>query len=65
MSIYLRFLDWAGLGDMNRRHREWRRQQISLEIEEANTEVAQLAAYIGQLQKEKSELEQEMNRAHD
>ena len=65
MSIYLRFLDWAGLGDMNRRHREWRRQQISLEIEEANTEVAQLAAYIGHLQKEKAALEQEMNRAHD
>lgn len=65
MSIYTRLLDWAGIGDIERRHREWRRQQISLEIEEANTEVANLAAYIGQLQREKAELEQELNRAHD
>jgi hypothetical protein len=65
MSAWHRFMDWAGLGDIERRHREWRRQQISLEIEEANTEVANLAAYIGQLQREKAELEQEMNRAHD
>lgn len=62
MTVIHRLLDWAGLGDMNRRHREWRRQQISLEIEEAQTECAQLAAWIGQLQKEKAELEQEMNR---
>ena len=62
MSVIHRLLDWAGLGDIERRHREWRRQQISLEIEEANLEVAQLAAWIGQLQKEKAELEQEMNR---
>jgi hypothetical protein len=55
----------ADLHQYDRRHREWRRQQISLEIEEANTEVAQLAAYIGQLQKEKAALEQELNRAHD
>lgn len=61
MSIYLRFLDWAGLGDMNRRHREWRRQQISLEIEEAQTECAELAAYIGRLQREKTQLERELN----
>ena len=64
-SMLNRFMDWAGLGDIERRHREWRRQQISLEIEEANLEVAQLAAWIGQLQKEKAELEQELNRAHD
>ena len=61
MSLYSKFLDWAGLGDIERRHREWRRQQISLEIEEANLEVAQLAAWIGQLQKEKSELDRDLN----
>ena len=62
MSVFHRFLDWAGIGDINRRHREWRRQQIALEIEEAQLECAQLAAYIGHLQREKQELEQEMNR---
>lgn len=61
MSLYCKFLDWAGLGDMNRRHREWRRQQISLEIEEAQTECAELAAYIGRLQGEKTQLERELN----
>ncbi len=64
MTIINRLLDWAGLGDIERRHREWRRQQISLEIEEAQTECAQLAAWIGQLQKEKSELEQEIERTN-
>lgn len=64
MSFFNRLLDWAGLGDIERRHREWRRQQISLEIEEANLEVAQLAAWIGQLQREKSELEQEIERTN-
>jgi len=62
MSLYSKFLDWAGLGDIERRHREWRRQQIALEIEEANLEVAQLAAWIGQLQKEKAELDKEIDR---
>ncbi len=62
MSVFHRFLDWAGIGDINRRHREWRRQQIALEIEEAQLECAQLAAYIGQLQREKQALDQEMNR---
>ena len=57
MTIINRLLDWAGLGDIERRHREWRRQQIALEIEEAQTECAQLAAWIGQLQKEKAELD--------
>ena len=61
MSVIHRLLDWAGLGDIERRHREWRRQQISLEIEEANLEVAQLAAWIGQLQREKSELDRDLN----
>jgi hypothetical protein len=61
MSLYTRLLDWAGVEGMERRHREWRRQQISLEIEEANLEVAQLAAWIGQLQKEKSELDRDLN----
>ena len=61
MSVIHRLLDWAGIGDINRRHREWRRQQISLEIEEANLEVAQLAAWIGQLQREKSELDRDLN----
>lgn len=60
MSMYHRLLDWAGIGDINRRHREWRRQQIQLEIEEAQLECAQLAAYIGHLQKEKQELEMEI-----
>lgn len=61
-------IDWFmaafDLGDqeqIERRHREWRRQQISLEIEEANAEVAQLAAWIGKLQREKSELERDLN----
>ena len=62
MSVFHRFLDWAGIGDINRRHREWRKQQIALEIEEANLEVAHLAAWIGQLQKEKAELDRELNR---
>ena len=62
MSVIHRLLDWAGLGDIERRHREWRRQQIALEIEEAHQECAQLAAYIGHLQREQAELEQEMNR---
>jgi hypothetical protein len=61
MSLYCKFLDWAGLGDMNRRHREWRRQQIALELEEAHLEVAQLAAWIGKLQREKSEIERDLN----
>ena len=61
MTIINRLLDWAGLGDINRRHREWRRQQIALEIEEAQTECAQLAAWIGQLQKEKAELDRDLN----
>ena len=60
MSVIHRLLDWAGIGDINRRHREWRRQQISLEIEEANLEVAQLAAWIGQMQKENAELDKEL-----
>ena len=64
MSIYTKFLDWAGVEGMERRHREWRRQQISLEIEEAQTECAQLAAWIGRLQREKSELEQEIERTN-
>ncbi len=64
MNALHRLLDWAGLGDIERRHREWRRQQISLEIEEAQTECAQLAAWIGQLQREKSELEQEIERTN-
>jgi hypothetical protein len=61
MSAWHRFMDWAGLGDMNRRHREWRRQQIALELEEAHLEVAQLAAWIGKLQREKNELERDLN----
>lgn len=61
MSVFHRFLDWAGLGDMNRRHREWRRQQLALELEEAQLECAQLAAYIGQLQREKQALEMEIH----
>ena len=54
----------ADLHEFDRRQREWRRQQISLEIEEAQTECAQLAAWIGQLQREKSELEQEIERTN-
>jgi hypothetical protein len=61
MSLYTKLLDWAGVEGMERRHREWRRQQISLEIEEAQTECAELAAYIGRLQREKSQLERELN----
>lgn len=53
-----RFMDWAGIGDIERRHREWRRQQISLEIEEAQAECAELGAYIGRLKKEQAELSQ-------
>lgn len=55
----------ADLHEYDRRQREWRRQQIALELEEAHQECANLAAYIGQLQKEQAELERELNRAHD
>lgn len=65
MSLYTKFLDWAGVEGIERRHREWRRQQISLEIEEAHQECAQLAAYIGHLQREQAELDRELNHAHD
>ena len=65
MSVWHRLMAWAGLGDIERRHREWRRQQIALEIEEAHQECAQLAAYIGHLQREQAKLEQELNRAND
>ena len=61
MSAWHRFMDWAGLGDMNRRHREWRRQQIALELEEAHQECAALGAYIGKLQAEQAQLERELN----
>lgn len=63
MNLYRSFLDWAGIGDIKQRHRAWRHQQIALEIEEAQMECARLAAWIGQLKREKTELEQEMNRA--
>lgn len=59
-NLFNRFMDWAGLGDLDRRQREWRRQQISLEIEEAQEECARLAAYIGHLQKEKTQLERNL-----
>jgi chromosome segregation ATPase len=61
MSAMSRFLDWAGLGDLEQRHKQWRNQQISLELEELQTECAQLAAHIGRLQAEKAELERELN----
>jgi chromosome segregation ATPase len=63
MSALLnRLMDWAGLTDLEQRHKQWRNQQISLELEELQTECAQLAAHIGRLQAEKAELEQELNR---
>jgi|LakMenE01Jun11ns_1017448.scaffolds.fasta_scaffold8010874_2 predicted nuclease with TOPRIM domain len=62
MSAFTRFLDLIGLSDLETRHKEWRNQQISLELEELQTECAQLAAHIGRLQAEKAQLEQELNR---
>ena len=59
-----RFLNYCGLGDLERRHTQWRYQQISLELEEAQSECCQLAAYIGHLQAEKAQLEQELNRGN-
>ena len=61
MSLYTRLLDWAGVEGMERRHREWRRQQIALELEEAHQECAALGAYIGKLQAEQAQLERELN----
>ena len=64
MSTLHRFLDWAGLSELDRRHQQWRYEQISLELEEAQSECCELAAHIGRLQAEKAELEQELNRAN-
>jgi hypothetical protein len=61
MSAMSRFLDWAGLGDLEQRHKQWRNQQISLELEELQTECSNLAAHIGRLQAEKAEIERELN----
>lgn len=63
MSAFTRFLGYIGLTDLERRHSQWRYQQISLDIEEAETECAQLAAYIGTLKKEREEIKQEIFRA--
>lgn len=57
-----RFLGYIGLTDLERRHQQWRYEQISLELEEAQTECCQLAAWIGHLQAEKLRIEQELNR---
>jgi chromosome segregation ATPase len=46
---------------LEQRHKQWRNQQISLELEELQTECAQLAAHIGRLQAEKAEIERELN----
>jgi hypothetical protein len=62
-TVLTRFLGYIGLTDLERRHQQWRYEQISLEIEEAETECAQLAAYIGTLKKEREELKQEIYRA--
>ena len=65
MSALLdRLMDWAGLTDLEQRHKQWRNQQISLELEELQAECCELAAHIGRLQAEKAELEQELNRAN-
>jgi cell division protein FtsB len=60
-TVLTRFLGYIGLTDLERRHQQWRYEQISLEIEAAETECAQLAAHIGRLQAEKAELERELN----
>jgi hypothetical protein len=61
MSALHRFLDLIGLSDLETRHKQWRNQQISLELEELQTECAQLAAHIGRLQAEKAEIERSLN----
>jgi len=62
MSALLnRLMDWAGLTDLEQRHKQWRNQQISLELEELQTECSNLAAHIGRLQAEKAELERSLN----
>jgi hypothetical protein len=62
MSALLnRLMNWAGLGDLEQRHKQWRNQQISLELEELQTECSNLAAHIGRLQAEKAEIERELN----
>ena len=60
-TVLTRFLGYIGLTDLERRHAQWRYQQISLELEEAQSECCQLAAYIGHLQLEKAELERSLN----
>jgi hypothetical protein len=61
MSAFTRFLDLIGLSDLETRHKQWRNQQISLELEELQTECSNLAAHIGRLQAEKAEIERELN----
>jgi hypothetical protein len=60
-ALFNRLMDWAGLTDLEQRHKQWRNQQISLELEELQTECSNLAAHIGRLQAEKAEIERELN----
>jgi len=60
-SVLTRFFAYCGLTDLERRHQQWRYEQISLELEEAQSECCQLAAYIGHLQAEKAQLERSLN----
>lgn len=44
-------------GDIERRRREWRCQQIELEMEEIRQEIAALGATLGAIQREKQQIE--------
>ena len=59
-TLFDRFLDWAGLTDLEIRHKRWRYEQISLELEELQMECAELAAHIGVLTAEREQLKKEL-----